>query len=542
MTQPADTSDARIHTAETPSGDDARTPSEPTIIAIDNGSQSIRVLQFDLKGELLHRSHVAIDPYYSQQDGWAEQDPDYYWAQLVVAFARLWSQGGDKHSVVGLAVTTQRASMVFLDANGEPVRPTFTWMDQRRQTSLDPIPLHWRTLIALGGKSGVLKRARQCAPSNWVSINQPDIWAKTEHYVQLSCYLNYRLTGQMVDSRASQVGYVPFNYKTRDWVGGASWHWSAYNVRPSHMPTLVDPGEPIGALASDAAHTLGLPEGLPVIAAGADKACEMSGAGIDDNQTACLSYGTRATISTLDKRYIEPSSNMPAYPTLSGNHYMSEIAVSRGFWMVSWFKEQFASYEQQQATAMRVPVEQLFDNLVNQVPAGSLGLMLQPFWGTDSASQNPQAKGAILGFGEAHTRAHMYRSILEGLIYALREGKETLEQRSRTRIERLRVSGGGSQSDAAMQITADVFGLPAERPHTFETSGLGAAMIAAVGLGYYKDLNHALEHMSRQGDVFTPNEDTHALYDALYKRVYKNMYKQLNPLYSAIRDITGYPK
>lgn len=542
MTQPADTSDASIHSTDTTSSDDARTPSEPTIIAIDNGSQSIRVLQFNLKGELLHRSHVAIDPYYSQQDGWAEQDPDYYWAQLVMAFARLWSQGGDKHSVVGLTVTTQRASMVFLDANGEPVRPTFTWMDQRRQTTLDTMPLHWRTLIALGGKSGVLKRVRQCAPSNWVSSNQPDVWAKTEHYVQLSCYLNYRLTGQMVDSRASQVGYVPFNYKTRDWVGESSWHWSAYNVRPSHMPTLVDPGEPIGALASDAAHTLGLPEGLPVIAAGADKACEMSGAGIADNQTACLSYGTRATISTLDERYIEPSSNMPAYPTLSGHHYMSEIAVSRGFWMVSWFKEQFASYEQQQAAAMHVPVEQLFDNLVNQVPAGSLGLMLQPFWGTDSASQNPQAKGAILGFGEAHTRAHMYRSILEGLIYALREGKETLEKRSRTRIERLRVSGGGSQSDAAMQITADVFGLPAERPHTFETSGLGAAMIAAVGLGYYKNLSHALEHMSRQGDVFTPNEDTHALYDALYKRVYKNMYKQLNPLYSAIRDITGYPK
>ena len=112
-----------------------------------------------------------------------------------------------------------------------------------------------------------------------------------------------------------------------------------------------------------------------------------------------------------------------------------------------------------------------------------MGLMLQPYWSPGVGIPGPEAKGAVIGFGDVHTRAHLYRAILEGLAYALREGKERSERRSGKAITELRVAGGGSQSDAAMQITADIFGLPASRPHLYETSGLGAAIDAAVGLG-----------------------------------------------------------
>ena len=104
-----------------------------------------------------------------------------------------------------------------------------------------------------------------------------------------------------------------------------------------------------------------------------------------------------------------------------------------------------------------------------------MGLMLQPYWSPGLKSPGPEAKGAIIGFGDVHTRAHLYRAILEGLAYALREGKERMESRSGVPITELRVSGGGSQSNAAMQLTADIFGLPTARPHIYETSGLGAA-------------------------------------------------------------------
>jgi sugar (pentulose or hexulose) kinase len=210
--------------------------------------------------------------------------------------------------------------------------------------------------------------------------------------------------------------------------------------------------------------------------------------------------------------------------------------------MVNWFKQQFGHPELQEAAEQGLEPEALFDRLVDDIPPGSMGLMLQPYWTPGLKSPGPEAKGAIIGFGDIHTRAHLYRSILEGLAYALREGKERIERRSGTPITSLRVSGGGSQSRNAMQLTADIFGLPTAKPHLYETSGLGAAIDAAVGLGLHDDFQSAVKMMTHVGEVYEPDQKNHRLYDALYHDVYKKMYKRLKPLYERIREITGYPK
>jgi len=147
----------------------------------------------------------------------------------------------------------------------------------------------------------------------------------------------------------------------------------------------------------------------------------------------------------------------------------------------------------------------------------------------------------VIGFGDVHTRAHLYRSILEGLAYALREGAERTSRKTHVPIREVRVAGGGSQSNAAMQLTADIFGLPASRPHVYETSGLGAAIDAAVGLKIHPDFSTAIREMTRKGDTFEPIPENQKIYDQLYRRVYSRMYSQLKPLYDEIRDITGYP-
>ncbi len=194
------------------------------------------------------------------------------------------------------------------------------------------------------------------------------------------------------------------------------------------------------------------------------------------------------------------------------------------------------------AERLGVSVESLFEELIEQVPAGSMGLMLQPYWSPGVREPGLDAKGAIIGFGDVHTRAHIYRAILEGLAYGLRQGKEQIEKRSGVPIQRLRVSGGGSQSDAILQITADIFGLPVERPHTIETSGLGAAIACMVGVGLQPDFTSAVQSMTRTAQVFLPNQHNHALYNKLYAEVYCKMYKRLQPLYQSIRRITGYPQ
>jgi len=518
-------------------------PLDPLILAIDNGTQSVRALLFDTRGNLVAKGRQEIQPYFSGQPGWAEQQPEYFWENLGKACHQLWeSTDVTPDRVVGVTVTTQRGTVINLDEHGKPLRPAIIWLDQRHARIDGPVKGLWGLLFKLMRLEDTINRFRENTQATWIAQNQPEIWNKTRHFVLLSGYLNYRLTGEFRDSTGSQVGYLPFDYKKHRWAGPRDFKWQTMPVKESMLPELVSPGSTLGHLTTEAASHLGLSGGLPVIAAASDKACEILGSGGLTPDIGCMSYGTTATINATNKRYVEPVRLMPPYPSALPGHYSTEVMIYRGFWMVSWFKREFGLRERKIAEQRGIEPEELFDELVQAVPAGSMGLMLQPYWSPGVRQPGPEAKGSIIGFGDVHTRAHIYRAILEGLAYALREGKEKIEKRSGVKIRKLRVAGGGSQSDAAMQLTADVFGLPAERPHTYETSGLGAAIDAAVGLGLHPDFETAVAAMTRVGEVFQPNPEARELYERLYSEVYLRMYPQLQPLYQKIRDITGYPK
>lgn len=513
------------------------------VLAIDNGTQSVRVLVFDRHGNEVAKSKVALQAYVSEHPGWAEQQPDYYWQSLQQAFQGLWAQNIVKpEQIAGVSLTTQRYTMINLDADKRPLRPAIVWMDQRKATPEGPVKGLWGLAIKALRLSPVIDDLRAKARDNWLAQHEPDVWRNTAHYVNLSAYLTYQLTGQLRDSTGSIVGYLPYDYRRQCWAKASDLKWKLLAAKRHMMPELVAPGQRLGDLSTTAAELTGLPAGLPMIAAASDKACEVLGAGGSDPHIGCLSFGTTATINTTTPKYVETLPFIPPYTAALPDHYNTEMMVYRGFWMVSWFKQEFAHYEQRKATELGLEAEQLFDELLNQVPAGSMGLMMQPYWSPGVRQPGPEGKGALIGFGDVHTRAHVYRAILEGLAYELRQGKEQIERRSRVPITRLRVSGGGSQSNAAMQLTADVFGMAAERPHTYEASGLGAAINCAVGMGWYDDYRLATDAMTRVGEVFEPHLPTVRLYDRLYREVYQKMYRRMQPLYRSIRDITGYPE
>jgi sugar (pentulose or hexulose) kinase len=512
------------------------------ILAIDHGTQSVRALLFDLRGTLLAKSRVLIGAYVSQSPGLAEQDPEVFWQAVCQACQDLWQiPGVDKQSIAGVALTTQRSTVIHVDERGRPLRPAIVWLDQRRTSGLNPVGGWWGLAFRVAGMTGTVGYLQAEAEANWIRTHQPEIWSRTHKYLFLSGYLTYKMVGMFVDSVGCQVGYVPFDYKRLAWSGPSDWKWQAVPMDKAILPDLIPPANVLGEITREAAEATGLPIGLPLIAAAADKACEVIGAGCLAPHIACLSYGTSATINTTHRRYVEVIPLIPPYPAAVPDAYSLEIQVYRGYWMVSWFKREFGQPEQHLAREMGIEVEDLFDEMVNTVPPGSLGLTLQPFWSPGLRVPGPEAKGAVIGWGDAHTRAHLYRSILEGLAYALREGAERTSKRSGVAVTEVRVAGGGSQSAAAMQLTADIFGLPVYRPHLFEASGLGAAIDAAVGLGLHADFTTAVSEMTHLGVSFEPNPNNHRIYDELYHRVYLQMYGRLRPLYEEIRDITGYP-
>jgi len=307
--------------------------------------------------------------------------------------------------------------------------------------------------------------------------------------------------------------------------------------------TGIKEGLPLISAGSDkGCETLGAGcfEGLPLISAGSDKGCETLGAGCFNEKYGSISLGSTVTIQTTTKRYLEVVRFIPPYPAVIPGQYNPEIQIFRGYWMISWFKKEFALKETQQAKELNISPEELLNKRLEEIPPGSHGLMLQPYWGADV--KMPEAKGSIIGFGDVHTRIHIYRAIIEGINYALREGIEKIEKKSGIKMEKMIISGGGSQSDAICQITADMLNRPVYRVQTYETSGLGAAIAGFVGLGIFDSFEEGVKEMVYYKDKFEPNKENIEIYSELYYKVYKKMYPKLRTIYKDIREITNYPR
>ena len=519
------------------------------VLSIDCGTQSVRALAFDASGRLVAKRKVDYEPYFSSRPGWAEQDPELWWRSLVAACRGLSADlPGGSSRFAAVAVTTQRDSMVCLDADARPIRPAILWLDSRKAPAPYRPSAPVRLALSVVGMGEALAKTQEAGACNWLRAYEPETWERTRAFVQVSGFLNARLTGEFVDSVASQIGHMPFDYRRQEWAGRGHMNARMFPVERDKLPRLSPAGSMLGRLVASAAAETGLPEGLPVMAAGSDKGCETIGAGVVDGSAASLSFGTTATVQTTSRRYVEPLAFLPAYPAAIPGRYNPEVEIFRGYWMIAWFKKQFAYEEVALAESRGIAAEAMLDELLKATPPGGHGLVMQPYW--TAGLRSPSAKGAVIGFGDVHERAHLYRAIIEGLAFGLEEGLEAIERASGEKVRALRVSGGASQSDSICQISADVFNLPLERGDTFEASGLGAAMCAAAGLGWYPGVAEASAAMSSTSSptaspsrrVFEPDPANAELYAELYRRVYKKMYRALEPLYESIRNITGYPE
>jgi len=512
-----------------------------TILAIDSGTQSLRALLFAENGELLAGEQQSYAPYYSPRPGWAEQDPEIYWKSLVTACQVLKKKYPRAFaSIAGIGVTSQRASMINVDKKGQVLRPAIIWLDQRRAHPLFGAKGPLNLVLKLAGFEKKLMDIQAQGKGTWIMQNQPGVWEKTHKYLQVSGFLNHRLTGVFADSTASQIGHLPFDYKKQKWAEKWGVTRMFFPVETEKLPFLISPGDSLGVVTRAAGELTGLRHGIPVIACGSDKGCETLGAGVTNQKMVSLSFGTTATVQTTSRKYFEAIGFMPPYPAPVPGCYNPEVEIFRGFWMISWFKQEFARKEVEDALKLGVAAEELLNQCLEGTSPGAMGLVVQPYWGP--GLDHPDAKGAMIGFGDVHTRDHVYRAVIEGLGFALFEGMEKIQKKGKTRVEKAAVSGGASQSDGICKIIADIFNLPMVKGETHETSGLGAAILTAAGVGIYPGIDEAVNSMVRVKTLFEPDPENVVIYRQLYTKVYKRMYKALAPLYSQIQEITGYPE
>jgi sugar (pentulose or hexulose) kinase len=420
------------------------------------------------------------------------------------------------------------------------VRPAILWLDTRKAAPVyHPGPLP-RAIYAAMGLLPVIMKIQEDCKCNWVRQHQREAWDRATKVLQVSGFLNHRLTGEFRDSVASQIGHIPFNYRKLRWCRPGELNARVFPLDPEKRPELVAPGGCIGRISPLAAAATGIPAGVPVIACASDKGAESLGAGCTGEAMASLSLGTAATVMTTSRRYFEPLACMPAYPAAMPDRYSPEVQVFRGYWLINWFLREFAPAEREAARMRGVPPETLLDRFLRDVPAGSLGLMTLPHWGAQL--DDPAAKGSMIGLGEAHTRGYFYRSLIEGLGFALRDGLEQIERASGHRVERIGIAGGAAQSEEICQITADIIGRPLCRGETFEAAGLGVAVLIAAGAGLHGSLADAVRLMVRPGRSFIPQPRNRDLYQRLFLKVHRRIQRRLGPLHAQIRQILDYPE
>src|SRR5271166_1968558 len=233
------------------------------ILAVDQGTQSVRAMIFDLQGQLLAKSQIHIQPYFSRQPGWAEQDCEYFWDKLCEACRNLWLMRPELRArVAAMSLTTQRSVNVCLDEAHRPLRPAISWLDQRRTDRYPALPFWLEAGFHLVGMRAAVHFFQSKAECNWLAAHEAELWRQTHHFLFLSGYLSFRLTGRICDAVAAQVGYVPFDSRQQQWARGSDFRWKMFAVKRELLPELVPAGRSMGRISAAAADQTGIAAGL----------------------------------------------------------------------------------------------------------------------------------------------------------------------------------------------------------------------------------------------------------------------------------------
>lgn len=387
--------------------------------------------------------------------------------------------------LIGVGIGGIRCCRVLLKKDGTLAQPVISWMD-----------------------------ARTAVPYEHTN---PEVAYVTSTTGYLSC----RLTGEFKDCIGNAFGEWPVDMET--------WNWSEdeevirkYQIPREMLFEAVGPGEILGHVTKAASEKTGLPEGLPVVSVTNDKAVEGLGAGLVNDQTAVISLGTYITLMIQGKELPkDPKALWAIISSVPGKYLYESYGIRRGMWTVSWFRDFFGDGLMQEAAKQGLSPEELLNEKAEKVPAGSDGLMTVLDWLANP--WEPYKKGIMIGFGAHMDEAYMYRSILEGIAYTMKNNCDAMCEELGKPLKEIVISGGGSNSDLFMQIFADIFNVPAKRNVVNESASLGAVINTAVALGEYESYEKAVEEMVEIKDVFMPIEKNAQLYQKLNQRAYKNM-------------------
>ena len=493
----------------------------PLVIGLDSSTQSTKAIAWDRRGRPVAEGRAGIPLANPGLDRF-EQDPEDWWTACLAALADCTRQI-DPARVEGLAIANQRETIAFLDARGRSVRPAIIWLDERaRAEEVD------RFADAFGREEihRITGRVPDPIPClyrfAWIKRHEPETWARTARFVDVQAFLVQRLCGG--HHRTGWISADPMGM-----LDMVEKRWSppileALGLDVSRLPELHPPGTRLGTLTADSARAAGLPDALPVFAAGGDGQCAGLGTDCTFPERAYINLGT-AIVSGIWSPEYRYDRAWRTELAAQGEGYILENCLRSGAFLIDWFVERFVAHGKADAA-----VFERLEQAALALPIGSDGLLIQPYF---SGSMDPHwdgsARGVILGLGGSHTEAHVYRALIEAITLDQAMRTADMEAAAEQTIDHFVAVGGGARSPLWRQMLADATGRPVHVSETVEASALGAGMIAAFGAGWYDSIVEAAGAMAGETTPVHPDPERGARYAELLA-IYRD-------LYGATRDL-----
>ena len=485
------------------------------LLGIDIGTSAVKAAVFDFSGSLIADSLESYPTFYPQPR-FAEQDPDEWWAAVCRAVKSI-AQRVNPRDISAVGIDGQGWAAVAADSEGNPLCRTPIWTDTRSVAQCDEM----RSVMSDGEWFEICKNPIQPGYSLpkvlWYKENAPDVFSKAVYILQSNSFIGMRLTGNASQDVSQGYAYHFFDMKNRRWDESAL---KALGLPAELFPEPVQCSKVIGSVTAQASRETGMCEGIPVIAGGLDAACAALGVGAVSPGTTQEQSGQAGGMSICAAGCGSTPDLIMGCQTVPGM-WLLQGGTTGGGGALKWLRETMfpdLSFEEMSA-------------LADQAPAGSGGVTFLPYMaGERSPIWNPDACGVFFGLNFGVNRGQIIRACMEGVAYALRHNLETAEAAG-ARAETLRAMGGSANSRVWTQIKADVTGRGIEVPASDTATTLGAAVLAGVGTGVWRDFGDAVRQTVRVRKTYTPDPAAKAVYDRGYE-TYRQLYERLRDLMS----------
>ena len=499
------------------------------LLGIDAGTTAMKAVLYDEQGVSLASGIQEYSPL-THPNGIVETDPEVYWSSLKAVLKQLCSQlGTTTCEITALSISSQGESFITIDKYGRPLRNTIVWLDSRSQKEAAMIEQKFgaATVYRTTGSPEV-NTTWASTKLLWMREHERHLFKKIHKILFIEDYLIYRMTGNFAANGALYCSSLLYDINRNTWWDDML---DFIGIRADQLPMLHPSGVKVGTVRRHIASELGFSNEPIVVSGGMDQACGCVGTGNITSGIVTENTGSSLNISvTTDVPVFDPKQRVPCQThAISGKFIYLPWCATAGM-VLKWFRDNLCPDQIRLAELQNANSYDLLTSGLEQVPAGSRGLLVLPhFSGALSPEMDSDARGVIYGLNLSTKREHITRAILESVAYMSRANIELIEEAG-INVKDIILSGGAAKCGIWNQIKADVLGRPVKTKKNEESGCLGAAILAGLGANVFISIEEACAAIIKDDASYLPDKANKLVYEKYYD-MYKQLYHSLRPIF-----------